>query len=330
MISPNALELNAELLPDASRPADMAAQLARLTRSAAHAANSPFSVMYLKGKGGFAVKSCFGLEGDIDVGAAEHLLSEATGNRRDGLLIINDRNDERGLFPSDDRLFGAMHPEIRFAAAAPIVDAAGEIRGAMIVADIAPRAGLSGATTYVLRTHASQICTILELESWRKSDGGSLLAPRLNVERMRLLESVVVNANESVLITDAAPISLPGPRIVYCNAAFTRTTGYTEEEVLGKTPRILQSERTDQNALAKLRAALVAWKPVEVELLNTTKDGVEFWVELSIAPVADEYGRFTHWISVQRDVSDRKNAEEATVRARLSEAANEALGMKIQ
>jgi diguanylate cyclase (GGDEF)-like protein/PAS domain S-box-containing protein len=328
--TPNVPKLNAGLLPDASRPADMAAQLARLTRSAAHAANSPIAVMYLKDKGGFAAKSCFGLEGDIDVGAAERLLSEATDKHRDSLLIINDRNDERDLFPSDDRPFGAKHPEIRFAAAAPIVNAEGEIRGSMIVADIAPRAGLSGATTYVLRTHASQICTVLELESWRKSDGGSLLAHRSNIERLRLLESVVVNANDSVLITEAEPISLPGPRIVYCNAAFTRTTGYTEEEVLGKTPRILQSERTDKNALAKLRAALVAWKPVEVELLNTTKDGVEFWVELSIAPVADERGWFTHWISVQRNVSDRKNAEEATVRARLAEAANEALCVEIQ
>ena len=330
MSTPNVPKLNAGLLPDASRPADMAAQLARLTRSAAHAADSPIAVMYLKDKGGFAAKSCFGLEGDIDVGAAERLLSEATDKHRNSLLIINDRNDERGLFPSDDRPFGAKHPKIRFAAAAPIVNAEGEILGAMIVADMAPRAGLSGATTYVLRTHASQICTVLELESWRKSDGGSLLAHRSNIERLRLLESVVVSANDSVLITEAEPISLPGPRIVYCNAAFTRTTGYTEEEVLGKTPRILQSERTDKNALAKLRAALVAWKPVEVELLNTTKDGVEFWVELSIAPVADERGWFTHWISVQRDVSDRKNAEEATVRARLAEAANEALGVEIQ
>lgn len=144
------------------------------------------------------------------------------------------------------------------------------------------------------------------------------------------MESVVVSANDSVLITEAEPVSLPGPRIVYCNAAFTKTTGYTEAEVLGKTPRILQSERTDKTALARLRAALAAWQPVEVELLNTTKDGVEFWVELSIAPVADERGWFTHWISVQRDVSDRKNAEEATVRARLAETANEALGAEIQ
>jgi diguanylate cyclase (GGDEF)-like protein/PAS domain S-box-containing protein len=323
-------ELNAKLLADASRASDLAEQLSRLARSAAHAASSPITVMYLKDKAGFAAVSWFGLEGDIDNRAAEPLVSEAADKHIDNLLVINDRNDERGLFPRGNRLFGASHPEIRFAAAMPIANARGDIFGVMVVADMAPRAGLSGATTYVLRTLASQICTVLELEAWRKSDGGSPAAHHSKMERLRLLESVVVNANDSVLITEAEPVSLPGPRIVYCNAAFTRTTGYSEKEVLGKTPRILQSVRTDKMALARLRAALVAWKPVEVELLNTTKDGVDFWVELSIAPVADERGWFTHWISVQRDVSDRKTVEEATVRARLAEAANEALGIEIQ
>ena len=111
---------------------------------------------------------------------------------------------------------------------------------------------------------------------------------------------------------------------------FTRTTGYSEQEILGRTPRLLQSKRTDLEALAKLRAALAAWKPVEVELLNCRKDGTEFWVELSIAPVADERGWFTHWVSVQRDVTDRKQVEETNLRALLAEASNQALGAEIQ
>ena len=323
-------ELDTEISGNAKRGQDVAEQLLRLGRSAAHAAASPIAVVYLKEETGFKAVSCFGLDGDIDVSAADRLLSVAADKYRDNLLIINDRNDERGLLPACNRVFGVKNPEIRFAAAMPIINSEGKMFGVLVVADVAPRAGLSGATSYVLRTHASQVCTVLELDAWRMFDGGSLVAHRSKMERLRLLESVVVSANDSVLITEAEPVSLPGPRIVYCNAAFTKTTGYTEAEVLGKTPRILQSERTDKTALARLRAALAAWQPVEVELLNTTKDGVEFWVELSIAPVADERGWFTHWISVQRDVSDRKNAEEATVRARLAETANEALGAEIQ
>jgi diguanylate cyclase (GGDEF)-like protein/PAS domain S-box-containing protein len=139
-------------------------------------------------------------------------------------------------------------------------------------------------------------------------------------ERLRLLESVVVNARDSILITEAEPIDLPGPRIVYCNPAFEQTTGYSDKDVRGKTPRILHGAGTSRRSLDILKAALRAWQPVEVELLNYRKDGSEFWVELSIVPVADERGWFTHWVSVQRDITERKALEAASIRAREDEA----------
>jgi len=137
-------------------------------------------------------------------------------------------------------------------------------------------------------------------------------------ERLRLLESVVVNANDAVIIAEAAPITLPGPRIIYVNEAFTRMTGYSREEAIGKTPRMLQGPKTDLTELRKIRHALETWQSVRVELINYRKDGSDFWVELEIVPVADESGWFTHWISVQRDITERKLAEE---RLRLLERA---------
>jgi hypothetical protein len=133
MSTPNSPEMNAKLLAGASRASEVAVPLMRLLRSAAHAASSPIAVMYIKDKAGFAAKSCIGLKGDIDVRAAERLLFEATYRHIDSLLIINDRNDERGLFPVDNRLFGATHPEIRFAAATPIANVEGDIFGIMVV-----------------------------------------------------------------------------------------------------------------------------------------------------------------------------------------------------
>ncbi|MCL1472469.1 PAS domain S-box protein [Argonema antarcticum] len=129
-------------------------------------------------------------------------------------------------------------------------------------------------------------------------------------ERLRLLESVVVNANDAVIITEAEPIEESGPRIIYVNDAFTRMTGYTQQEVLGKTPRILQGPKSDRTALNKLRTALQNWQPSVVELINYRKDGSQFWVELSVVPVADETGWYTHWIAIQRDITDRKLSEE--------------------
>ena len=119
----------------------------------------------------------------------------------------------------------------------------------------------------------------------------------------------MANAKDSVLVTEAEPVDLSsgGPRILYVNEAFTAMTGYSSDEALGRTPRMLQSPRTDRHELDRLRLALAAWEPVEVELLNVRKDGTEFWVQFIIVPVTDEAGWFTHWVSIQRDVTERRH-----------------------
>ncbi|WP_392480229.1 PAS domain S-box protein [Nostoc sp. C110] len=129
-------------------------------------------------------------------------------------------------------------------------------------------------------------------------------------EQVRLLQSVVVNTNDAVVITEAQPIGEPGPHIIYVNEAFTRITGYSLEEVLGKTPRILQGEKTSRAELDKVWTALSRWETVTVQVINYRKDGSEFWNEFSIVPVADQTGWYTHWISVQRDITERKRLDE--------------------
>jgi PAS domain S-box-containing protein len=138
-------------------------------------------------------------------------------------------------------------------------------------------------------------------------------------ERLRLLESVVVNANDAIVITEAEPIQSPGPRILYVNEAFTRMTGYTLQEVLGKTPRLLQGSKTNRETLTGIRTTLQQWQSDVFELVNYRKDGSEFWVELSIVPIADDTGWYTHWISVQRDITQRKEVEEMLAKLLLRE-----------
>jgi len=130
-------------------------------------------------------------------------------------------------------------------------------------------------------------------------------------ERIALLQSVVLYANDAVLITEAEPIQGDGPRIVYVNEAFCAMTGYTAGEVVGKTPRLLQGPHTDRAALDRIRSALAKWQAVRIEVLNYRKDGSEFWVELDIVPIADSNGWYTHWISIQRETTDRRRSEEA-------------------
>lgn len=133
---------------------------------------------------------------------------------------------------------------------------------------------------------------------------------KIEENQLKLFESVIRNANDAVIITEAEPVSMPGPRIIYVNDAFTRMTGYSKEEVLGKTPRILQGPLSDKSELNKLRNALKNWQPSEIEIINYTKEGEPFWVNFSVVPIADEKGWFTHWISVQRDTTARREIEE--------------------
>ena len=126
-----------------------------------------------------------------------------------------------------------------------------------------------------------------------------------------LLRNAVARLNDIVLITEARPIDLPGPRIVFVNEAFERLTGFSARQTIGNTPRMLQGPGTDRAALDRIRAALEQGRPVREELLNYTKSGRPFWLELDIVPLADESGRYTHLISVQRDISARKDFEQA-------------------
>ncbi len=133
------------------------------------------------------------------------------------------------------------------------------------------------------------------------------LIEKLNttVNKLRLYENVVVNTNDAVLITEAEPISLPGPRILYANEALFRQTGYKEKEVMGNTPRMFQGPATARKELDKIRKALEEQKPVKVEVINYKKNGEEFIVQIEIIPLLDENARLTHFVSVQKDVTEQ-------------------------
>ena len=137
----------------------------------------------------------------------------------------------------------------------------------------------------------------------------NVTARRQSQAQLRMLEASIANLNDIVLITEAEPLDEPGPRIVFVNEAFTRRTGYTRAEAIGRTPRFLCGANTDPTELARVNAALKRWEPVRAELINYAKDGTEFWIEMQIAPVANAAGRYTHWVAIERDISERKQAE---------------------
>ncbi len=121
---------------------------------------------------------------------------------------------------------------------------------------------------------------------------------------MALVKAAIESANDAIIITEAE-MAQPGPRIEYVNAAFTRMTGYGVEEIVGKTPRILQGPKTDRKLLDKLRTDLDTSESFHGETVNYRKDGSEYFVEWRITPLHDNEGRLSKWVAIQRDVTDR-------------------------
>jgi len=122
-------------------------------------------------------------------------------------------------------------------------------------------------------------------------------------------EQIVASANDVIIVTKAQPIDGAGPEIVYVNEAFTRLTGYTPGEALGKTPRILQGPRTDPGARQRIRDALTRGQPVRIEILNYSKTGQEYWLDLNIVPLRNDAGEITHFAAIERDLTQRKQEE---------------------
>lgn len=124
------------------------------------------------------------------------------------------------------------------------------------------------------------------------------------------LESVLQHTYESVIVTDA-DVHPPGPHIVYVNRAFTLLTGYSAEEAVGRSPRMLQGPGTSPDVQARLHAALETGQPFSDQLVNYRKDGTSFVAHCSFAPLRDADGRITHWVGVQRDVSEQQRVADA-------------------
>ena len=120
--------------------------------------------------------------------------------------------------------------------------------------------------------------------------------------RSGLLRSALEQSFNSVLITDAQP-GPQGQRIVYASPALCEMTGYSEAELLGQTPRILQGALTSPEVLQTLRECLQSDRFFRGSTINYRKDGRPYTVEWNISPVKDEAGVTTHYVSVQQDIS---------------------------
>lgn len=125
-------------------------------------------------------------------------------------------------------------------------------------------------------------------------------------QQLRLLEACISQADDVVIVTDARAKADGGPRIVYVNEIFITKTGYSKEYALGKTLDILSGPNTQESAIDKINKGLANQNPVRVELVNYRADKSEFWVDLNMSPIQGKGGQITHWLCLQRDISNQK------------------------
>lgn len=131
-------------------------------------------------------------------------------------------------------------------------------------------------------------------------------------ESLHLLENAIRSDYDSILIT-TLKLEKPGPEIVYVNDGFTRMTGYSREEAIGNTPRMLQGEKTDRAVLDKLKKRLKDGQAFFGHTVNYRKDGTEFINQWDIHPLTNAEGEITHWVSYQHDITERKRSEKRVV-----------------
>ena len=135
---------------------------------------------------------------------------------------------------------------------------------------------------------------------------------------LALLSMVANETGNSVIITNASGM------IEYVNAGFSKMTGYSPEEVMGRCPgSLLQGAHTDRDTIHRISEHLRKREPLYEEILNYTKSGDPYWVSLSINPVMDSAGRLTRFVSVQANISVTKTrALEADARLDAIEQSN--------
>ena len=134
-------------------------------------------------------------------------------------------------------------------------------------------------------------------------------ASKKRENHLSLLESVIANTKDAVLVTKVEKDNQLDNVVIFANNSFTELSGYAIGEVMGKTLKLTYGSRTNKNVIQNLQDKLNAWEACNIEMVNYTKNGKEFWNSLSFTPIADDGGWYTHWVCIQRNITSRKIRE---------------------
>ena len=132
---------------------------------------------------------------------------------------------------------------------------------------------------------------------------------KVEEKQLKLLETVITHTKDSIIITEADPKENKIPKIIYANPAFSTMTGYQFSDVIGKSPTIFKGPNSDKLQYEKLFNTIKDKKECQIETISYKKNKEEFWVIFSMIPIYDADNELSHWVSIQRDISDDKKLE---------------------
>ncbi|MGL5058955.1 MAG: PAS domain S-box protein [Microcoleus sp.] len=258
-----------------------------------------------------------------DLKASESRFRSAIEKNGDGIAIVNQKGFVCFVNPSAEALFNSTKKELvgqQFFGSLVVEGSACDLE---MDADIIPQIGDTDATgrrvvkteVKAIRKHKENAAVEMRVVETEWDGEMAYLATLRDVtdrkraeEILWLYDRAMAATSTGIVICDASVVEHP---IIYCNPAFENMTGYKRREIIGKNCRFLQGSDTDPAAIKIIRQALQTESECFVTLKNYRKDGTDFWNALSISPVRDRTGKLTHFIGVQRDITDRKQAEEA-------------------
>ena len=257
-----------------------------------------------------------------DLKASESRFRNAIAKNADGIAIVNKQGLVCFANQSAEALFNCKAEELLGQAFFGNLVVEGSACDIEMDTDIIPQVGETEAAgmrvvqteVEAIRKHkANAVVEMRVAETEWEGEIAYLATLRDVTDRKRaeemlwLYDRAMAATSTGVTIADATNPEHP---VIYCNPAFESMTGYRREEILGKNCRFLQGIDTDSEALEIIRQALKTDSECQVTLKNYRKDGTTFWNALSVSPVRDRTGKLTHFIGVQRDITDRKQAEE--------------------
>ena len=135
---------------------------------------------------------------------------------------------------------------------------------------------------------------------------------RQALQSFTLLARVVEQTADSVVLTDTEGV------IQYVNPAFEATTGYSREEAMGKTPRILRSGLHDAEFYRQMWAHFTHGAAFKGMVINRKKTGELYWAQQTITSMRDETGRLTHFVSVSQDITELRKKQEQEFQLQLA------------